>query len=156
MSGARYVDLSARLIANSVIIVGGKLTRGSECWDWLGYRDRKKGYGKLSVWNSLLQRAQSLWVHRVAYEWFKEELIPPGFEVDHLCRNTSCINPGHFELVSKIENISRMYAASLTEKIYDISGYIEALDSDYEGRALSHAGWVEVQHVPRGAEALVT
>lgn len=155
MSGTRYLDMGARLIANSVIIVGGKLTRGTECWDWTGYRDRRKGYGKLGIWSSKLQRRLSLWAHRVAYEWFKEEPIPPGMEVDHLCRNPSCINPGHFELVTKLENLDRKYAADLTEEIYDISGYIEALDSDYEGRALSHAGWVEIHNVPRGAEALV-
>jgi hypothetical protein len=156
MSGARYIDLSARLIANSVIIVGGKLTRGSECWEWIGYRERRKGYAKIGVWNSLLQRRQSLWVHRVAYEWFLEEPIPPGMEVDHLCRNTGCINPAHFELVSKNENLARMHAADLTEKIYDLSGYIEALDTDYESHALSYPGWAAVHHVPSGAAALVS
>jgi len=33
--------------------------------------------------------------------------VPEGMELDHLCRNTKCINPDHLEPVTHGENIQR-------------------------------------------------
>jgi hypothetical protein len=33
--------------------------------------------------------------------------VPSGYELDHLCRNTSCVNPSHLEAVTHHENLSR-------------------------------------------------
>jgi HNH endonuclease len=33
--------------------------------------------------------------------------IPDGLELDHLCRNRRCVNPGHLEPVTRTENIRR-------------------------------------------------
>lgn len=131
----KYRDLTERLMANSCLDVGGPLTRGTECWIWLGYLDRK-GYGRINVWCRKLKRAIAKWAHRAAYEWFHEERIPPGMEVDHVCRNPSCINPGHFDLVTKNENVRRQGVA-LYGDIYDISDYTE--DPDYASHELQDA-----------------
>jgi len=72
------------------------------CWEWNGHRDRL-GYGRFMV-----ERRPRL-THRLAFE----ELIgpiPDGLEPDHLCRNTSCLNPTHLELVTHAENIRRGYS----------------------------------------------
>jgi hypothetical protein len=45
-------------------------------------------------------------VHRVVYELYFGE-IQDGLEVDHTCRNTKCINPGHLDAVTKLENNRR-------------------------------------------------
>jgi hypothetical protein len=37
--------------------------------------------------------------------------IPEGLELDHLCRNTLCVNPDHLEPVTHAENIQRGHAA---------------------------------------------
>ena len=35
--------------------------------------------------------------------------IPLGRQVDHLCRNTWCLNPSHMELVGIVENVKRQH-----------------------------------------------
>lgn len=44
--------------------------------------------------------------HRVSYETFVGP-IPAGLTLDHLCRNTLCINPAHLEPVTIKENVLR-------------------------------------------------
>lgn len=68
------------------------------CWEWIGAKTQ--GYGNLKV-NGITVKAS-----RLAYEMLVG-LIPPGKELDHLCRNRACVNPAHTEPVSKRENILR-------------------------------------------------
>lgn len=65
-----------------------------DCWVWIGAR-HFKGYG------SFCGKA-----HRFSYELFKGP-IPAGLTIDHLCRNTYCVNPEHLEAVTNRENILR-------------------------------------------------
>ena len=81
----------------------GDLTRFAEkteplkdCWNWTGFKDRK-GYGKFWF------RGVSWWAHRWSYAVFCGD-IPEGETVNHLCRNPSCVNPNHLEVVSRREN----------------------------------------------------
>jgi hypothetical protein len=41
--------------------------------------------------------------HRAAYTLLVAP-IPDGLTIDHLCRNTSCVNPAHLEPVTQREN----------------------------------------------------
>jgi hypothetical protein len=68
------------------------------CHEWLGYRD-EEGYGKFRAPGE--QRA-----HRTAYILAKGP-IPEGLVLDHLCRNTSCVNPNHLEAVTHAVNMAR-------------------------------------------------
>jgi len=73
------------------------------CWEWTGYRN-PKGYG---VFRSSVESGGSLnLAHRYAYALYKGA-IPPGLTLDHLCRNRSCVKPGHLEPVTQHENILR-------------------------------------------------
>lgn len=69
------------------------------CWPWTrGNQDT--GHAQLRA-DGRLQ-----FVHRLAYErWVGP--IPDGFQVDHLCRNGACVNPGHLEPVPGPENSRR-------------------------------------------------
>ena len=51
-------------------------------------------------------RIGSAYVHRGAYE-SKHGKIPKGYQIDHLCRNTLCINVAHLEAVPPAENVRR-------------------------------------------------
>jgi hypothetical protein len=72
---------------------------GKDCVLWRG-RLSPEGYGV--VWISGRQR----YAHREAYEHVNGQ-IRNGLEIDHLCRNRACVNPGHMEPVTRKENILR-------------------------------------------------
>lgn len=76
------------------------------CWIWLRAKG-KDGYG------SIKRGKRSHRAHRWVYE---QEVgpIPEGLELDHLCRNPSCVNPEHLEPVTKAENQWRGVRATLT------------------------------------------
>lgn len=69
------------------------------CWLWLGAK-QPQGYGKFA------EKGRALVAHRRIYNWAKGH-IPPTLVVDHLCRQTSCVNPNHLEAVTHGENVLR-------------------------------------------------
>ena len=58
------------------------------------------GYGQFWVDGRMVK------AHRWAYEYFIGP-IPPGLQLDHLCRNRNCVNPAHLEPVTCKENLLR-------------------------------------------------
>lgn len=72
------------------------------CWEWLG-QINQGGYGVIGLGRRSEGKAQA---HRVAYELVISP-IPPGLQLDHLCRNRSCVNPAHLEPVTQRVNMSR-------------------------------------------------
>lgn len=71
------------------------------CWEWKG-QIRSDGYG--SCWDGGRHRKNL--AHRVALELVGQS-IPEGMHTDHLCRNHSCVNPAHLEVVTHAENMRR-------------------------------------------------
>lgn len=70
----------------------------SGCWIWT--RQSRDGYGRIFI------DSRPRLAHRVSYEHFIGD-IPRDMELDHLCRNTVCVNPTHLEAVSHLENVRR-------------------------------------------------
>ena len=78
----------------------------NDCWLWIGAR-KTGGYGSFMVFCDKRRGiAQFANAHRVSYELVKGP-IPSGLTLDHLCRNTSCVNPEHLEAVSMAVNVLR-------------------------------------------------
>lgn len=76
---------------------------GCDCWVWTGSTDTS-GYAKFKL------RGRTVITHRYVYQHFFGE-IPDDLTVDHLCdRHRHCVNPAHFELVSRTENSIRANA----------------------------------------------
>lgn len=93
----KYDSMMTRLFYNSII------DHRSDCWNWIGAIN-PRGYGSLTVREPGKYYPVKKYAHRVSYETFVG-LIPAGFEIDHLCANSSCINPGHLQAVLHKQNI---------------------------------------------------
>ena len=76
-----------------------KISRTEECWNWAATQNGR-GYGFFSINGRYVQ------AHRYAYELYVGP-IPDGLTIDHLCRNTICVNPSHLEPVTQGENTRR-------------------------------------------------
>jgi hypothetical protein len=76
-----------------------KVDKSGECWLWTGAKTTL-GYGQ--IWTG--ERTEM--AHRVSLLLAGRE-IPDGFDVDHLCRRSSCVRPDHLEPVTHEENMHR-------------------------------------------------
>jgi len=72
---------------------------GSPCWLWLAGVTHN-GYGQITF-----DGKHSL-AHRFVYELLVGP-VPPGLQLDHLCRTRNCCNPAHLEPVTPKENSQR-------------------------------------------------
>jgi hypothetical protein len=72
------------------------------CWMWQG-ATTPNGYGKHRRGPGFSDRV----IHRIVWEHYKDQEVPEGMQLDHLCRNRACCNPDHFEVVSPSENTKR-------------------------------------------------
>jgi len=77
-----------------------KVEKTEGCWIWHASKD-KDDYGFFGINSRIV-----LLAHRVSYELGKGR-IPNNKELDHVCRNHSCVNPNHLEAVTHKENMLR-------------------------------------------------
>lgn len=71
------------------------------CLIWIG-NINEKGYGRFFVDGK----------YHPAHTWAYEHFVGPileGYEPDHLCRNRSCVNTDHLEIVTHQENCQRAF-----------------------------------------------
>lgn len=84
------------------ILAGVAITEGG-CWEWSGRIDRY-GYGCFRFSEAGVGRMTG--AHRAAWLAFEGD-IPGDLVIDHLCRNTRCVNTAHLDLVSNAVNALR-------------------------------------------------
>lgn len=71
----------------------------NHCWEWTAKKNIE-GYGLIKF------EGKYKFAHRISYIQLVGQ-IPSGLEIDHLCRNRSCIKPSHLEAVSHLVNMQR-------------------------------------------------
>lgn len=89
---ARRMTISERLEAGTV-----RQADGCRVWQ---RSTTTNGYGQIRIDGRLVK------VHRVVYE-MQVGPIPPGMQIDHLCRVRACCEPTHMEVVTNRENVLR-------------------------------------------------
>lgn len=75
------------------------IVTASACWEWQGSTNGN-GYGEIRI------KQRKHYVHRLTVELTRGP-IADGMDIDHLCRNRSCCNPDHLEVVTRHVNIMR-------------------------------------------------
>lgn len=78
-----------------------KVNAKGSCWEWTA-STKGNGYGQVKH----RDRKSPLFAHRAAYEILVGP-IPDGMTLDHLCKNTLCVNPDHLEVVTMKVNALR-------------------------------------------------
>lgn len=97
IAAARYTKMerdpkSMIRFLSKVLLVPGRLR--TPCWEWTGYRD-ENGYPQVKL------HGRAWWAHRVSYALFIRT-ISEGREIDHRCRNPSCVNPAHLRARGRV------------------------------------------------------
>ena len=105
---AFVVGHNARLRSRGIVIED----RGFEtpCWVQQGATSDRYGYVYVTT------RGKRGYAHRLAYEQAKGP-VPDGYEVDHLCRVTRCVNPDHLEAVTPTVNNRRRTVVRANEEM---------------------------------------
>jgi hypothetical protein len=83
------------------LVICEPTTLKTGCWEYPGCKSGG-GYAQV-LYGGGRQRP---YVHRLVYEHFVGP-VPEGLETDHLCRNRSCANFEHLEMVTRQENNRR-------------------------------------------------
>lgn len=81
-----------------------EVDENSGCWNWTGQTSgvrMRYGYLRDPKGSGCMAMA-----HRVIYEMARGP-IPDGLFLDHLCRNSLCVNPDHLEPVTNAQNLRR-------------------------------------------------
>jgi hypothetical protein len=69
------------------------------CWEWTAATN-SEGYG---VINKGGNAGGIAYTHRLSYEYHHGP-IPAGYDVDHVCHNTRCVNPEHLRATTRKQN----------------------------------------------------
>lgn len=87
----------------------------SGCWLWTGARSRGKGNKKW--YGSFAVKGRTVRAHTFALAVSGVE-CPDGYHRDHICNFSLCVNPEHFECVTREENQRRKTARTRIKPVF--------------------------------------
>jgi ribosomal protein L37AE/L43A len=85
-----------------------KVEKTEKCWNWKAVVASTGRYGLFTVRGEVINTRKVINAHRFAY-FITFGQVDRKIDIDHICRNTLCVNPSHLEAVSHAENIFRGY-----------------------------------------------
>lgn len=103
-----------------------KANATSGCWEWTANTNRG-GYGHF-INDRCQEVAGSVLAHRISWSFLRGP-IPSGLQIDHLCRNTGCVNPAHLEPVTAWENARRGVGPNRPEAPHCVNGHEFTLEN---------------------------
>lgn len=88
------------------------------CWEWLGSRDTKRGYGIFHTWKKLVPKGRILRPIRASrVMYFLHYRKDPGhLLVLHSCDHPPCVNPAHLFLGDVQDNSDDMVAKGRADR----------------------------------------
>lgn len=112
-----------------------KVEKTDGCWNWTA---AKKGLGYGQFWAP----PRLVLAHRYVFELLVGP-IPDGMEIDHLCRNPSCVNPAHLEAVTPQLNQWRGTSPAGVNhlKTHCVKGHLLPSEPNRVSRRASGHGW---------------
>ena len=104
---ANYGTTDAWAIARRRFHAKVEIDHATECWEWRG-GSRAGSRGEYGGFSMVALGHPSIQAHRAAWMLLRGP-IPEGLSIDHLCKNTNCVNPEHMEPVTLAENTRRAH-----------------------------------------------
>lgn len=77
---------------------------GDGCWGWTGHHTHD-GYSRFSF-SPGDGMGRDAYAHVIMYRMLVGE-VPPGMQLDHICRNRGCVNHDHLQITTQQENLGR-------------------------------------------------
>lgn len=96
-----WIELTNNREQFQIVVSSNVAVNDDGCWEWMRGGD-SSGYAQVAPPG----KKKKVYAHRLAYEAFRK-FIPRTMQVDHLCRNSKCVNPWHLEPVTCGENVKR-------------------------------------------------
>lgn len=103
--------------------------RQDGCWGWSGKQD-------VFGYSTFCYRVTK-YAHRVGWEILNGP-VPEGLELDHVCRNRSCVNPDHLRPITRKQNQEHRKGAQRNNKSTGVLGVnIDKRTGKYKARVRS-------------------
>ena len=99
--GLSTLEIKCPALCKAKFFLRSVQDKQTDCWNWGGKttgRTPTQQYGVCEI------MGQRYYVHRLSYVWLVGD-IPAGSVIDHICRNSLCVNPVHLRLLSHTANI---------------------------------------------------
>lgn len=107
-------------------ILKGTTINENGCWSYQGSHNNKGGgYCQFSINN------KSIYTHRFMFEYYYGEL-DSSLVIDHLCKNSRCVNPNHLEQVTQKQNCNRgLVGSNMSTKTHCPQGHEYTEENTY-------------------------
>lgn len=103
-AGFKFVSVLEYVQSKIDRLFWSHVDKTESCWLWTAGKTR--GYGYLGLKHYTLEKPVRISAHRLSWQLFVGS-IPDGMQIDHLCKNPSCVRPDHLEVVTPKENNHR-------------------------------------------------